>query len=215
MALNNLAGLKASAAAWIERSGDPAVSTIIDDCVTLCEARINKTPSMRIPEMETEGTLTLIDGKAQLPVDFLAMKRVVANTSPQRLLQYAEPGWFSQAYPLGGTDESSGFYTIAGTLSPGGPGPTQQMLHSRSPATLGIVYYARVPSLATVDPNWLLIKAPDIYLYGTILELLVALEGDAQDKYAGLLASSIESLAATQTYSRGGVLTQRASMPAP
>jgi hypothetical protein len=36
-----------------------------------------------------------------------------------------------------------------------------------------------------------------------------------QDKYAGLLASSIESLVQAQTYSRGGVLTQRASMPAP
>ena len=53
------------------------------------------------------------------------------------------------------------------------------------------------------------------YPHGTILELLVALEGDAQDKYAGLFGSAIESLVAAQTYSRGGVLTQRASMPAP
>jgi hypothetical protein len=226
MALNNLAGLKASALAWIERSGDPAAETIIDDCVTLCEARVNKTPTFRMPEMETEGTLYLVNGTAQLPVDFLAMKRVVANASSPRLLAYAEPGWYAEAFPSSGTDEGCGFYTIAGTLnspsspSPGGGAPTvttQQTLRSKASSTLGIVYYARVPSLAATDPvpNWLLVKSPDIYLYGTILELLVALEGESQDKYAGLFGSAIESLVAAQTYSRGGVLTQRASMPAP
>jgi hypothetical protein len=226
MALNNLAGLKASAAAWIERAGDPAVTSIVDDCVALAEARINKVPTLRLAEMETEGTLTLTNERASLPADFLAMKRVVANASSPRLLAYAEPGWYAEAYPSAGTDEGCGFYTIAGTLnspsspSPGGGAPTvttQQTLHSKAASTLGIVYYARVPSLASIDPvpNWLLVKAPDVYLYGTILELLVALEGDAQDKYAGLFGSAIESLVAAQTYSRGGVLTQRASMPAP
>jgi hypothetical protein len=204
MALNNLAGLKAAAAAWIERTNDIAVTSIVDDCVTLCESRINQTPTLRVPEMETEATLTLVDGAATLPTDFLAMKRVVANTSPTRLISYAEPGWYAEAYPSSGTDESSAFYSIVG-----------RSLQSRSSATLGIVYYARVPALATTDPNWLLTKAPDVYLYGTILELLVALEGDQQDKYAGLFGSSIESLVAAQAYSRGGVLTQRASMPAP
>jgi len=215
MALDNLAGLKASALAWVERVGDPAAETIVGDCVTLCESRINKTPTFRIPEMETEDTLTLINGSAQLPADFLAMKRVVANYSVPRLLQYAEPGWYSQAFSSSGTDESCGFYTIAGALALTDPGPPQQTLHSKASSTLGIVYYAKVPSLTTTDPNWLLLKSPDIYLYGTILEMLVALEGESQDKYAGLFGSAVESLVASQTYSRGGVLTQRASMPAP
>jgi hypothetical protein len=222
MALNNLAGLKASAAAWIERAGDPAVESIVSDCVTLCETRINKTPTMRIPEMETEVTLPLIDERATLPPDFLAMKRVTANASSPRLLKYAEPGWYQDAYPRPGGE--SDFYSIYGTdtlftdidsTETLPPGVSVQILHAKTSGTVTVLYYARVPSLATVDPNWLLIKAPDIYLYGTILELLVALEGDMQDKYAGLLASSIESLVQAQTYSRGGVLTQRASMPAP
>jgi len=204
MALNNLAGLKAAAAAWIERSNDIAVTSIVDDCVTLCEARVNKTPDFRLPEMETEDTLTLVDGAAALPVDFLAMKRVVANASSPRLLSYAEPGWYQEAFPSSGTDDAAGFYTIVGTT-----------LHSKASSTLGIVYYARVPALATTDPNWLLLKSPDVYLFGTILEVLVALEGDAQDKYAGLFSSAVEGLIQSQTYSRGGVLTQRASMPAP
>jgi hypothetical protein len=216
MALNNLAGLKAAAAAWIERSNDIAVTSIIDDCVTLCEARVNKTPDFRLAEMETEGTLTLANGTSPLPVDFLAMKRVVANTSSPRVLKYAESGWYQEAFPSSNTDEGCGFYTIAGTQTSLGVGnEMQQTLHSKASSTLGIIYYAKVPALTTVDPNWLLIKSPDVYLFGTILEVLVALEGDGQDKYAGLFSSAVEGLITSQTFSRGGTLTQRASMPAP
>jgi hypothetical protein len=222
MALDNLAGLKASALAWVERVGDPAAESIVADAVTLCEARVNKTPTFRLPEMETEVTLPLIDERLTLPPDFLAAKRVVANGSPSRLLQYAEPGWYQEAYPYpGGT---SGFYSIYGTdtlftdndsTETLPPGVSVQILHAKAASTVSVLYYAKVPALVTTDPNWLLIKSPDIYLYGTILEMLVALEGESQDKYAGLFGSAVESLVAAQTYSRGGVLTQRASMPAP
>jgi hypothetical protein len=204
MALNNLAALKASALAWIERTGDPAAETIIGDCVTLCEARINKNPNFRLSTMETEATLTLVDGAADLPADFLAMHRVVADYSVPRLLDYAEPGWFHDAYPIGGTDEEGGFYTIVGST-----------IRARSSSTLGIVYYAKVPALADEDPNWLLTKAPDVYLYGTILELLNALEGNGVEKYGGMFGAAVEGLIQAETFSRGGVLTMRASMPAP
>jgi hypothetical protein len=202
MALNNLAGLKASAAAWIERAGDPTVATIIDDCVTLCEARVNKTPDFRISHMETGAELTLVDGRATLPDNFLAMKRVVVASLTPYVLDYAEPGTYGPILP--GTWEGQ-FYTIVG-----------REIRARTAFPLTILYYARVPALTVADDtNWLLVRAPDIYLYGTILEMLVALEGDAQDKYAGLFAGAVEGLIQSETYSRGGVLTQRASMPAP
>jgi hypothetical protein len=229
MALDTYANLKASALAWIERTGDPAAETIIDDCVTLCEARLNKTPTLRLSHMETQAVLTLTDGQAALPADFLAMKRVVSGYGPgggfdegfdegfdvgvpgvpvlvgiARLIRYAEPGWYDQAHPTGTVEPAASFYTIVGTT-----------LHCRSSSTLGIVYYARIPPLATNDPNWLLEKAPDVYLFGTILELLNALEGDATGKYAGLFSSAVDSLIASETFSRGGVLTMRAHMPAP
>ena len=223
MALDTYAALKASALAWVERTGDPAAETIVDDCVTLAEARLNKHPTLRLSHMETQATLTGTNGSAELPADFLAMKRVVSNyaegepgggfdsgfdegfdiamgvpSSYRGLLTYAEPGWwYGQAYP-------SSFYTIIGTT-----------LRARVSGTVGIVYYAKVPPLATNDPNWLLTEAPDVYLFGTILELLNALEGDATGKYAGLFSSAVDSLIASETFSRGGVLTMRAHMPAP
>src|SRR5204862_549146 len=83
--------------------------------------------------------------------------RVVANTSPTRLLQYAEPGWFSEN--VGTTSDSSGFYTIAGTQTLADPSLAQQALHARSSAQLSILYYAMVPSLTVVNPNWLLLRS--------------------------------------------------------
>jgi hypothetical protein len=229
MALDTLSALKASALAWIDHTNVPGATAIVDDCVALCEARVNKNPNLRLSTMETEVALTLADGKVALPSDFLAMKRVVAGYGPGggfttgfdagfdigsasdpvqiatlRLLTYAEPGWYDQAYPLIGSDVTCNFYTIVGTT-----------LHTKASADIGIVYYAKVPPLATTDPNWLLSKAPDVYLYGTIMELLNALEGDATQKYGGLFNSAVEALIASETFSRGGTLTQRASMPAP
>jgi hypothetical protein len=202
MALTNLAGLRAAALAWIERTGDPAAETIVDDCVTLCESRINKTPDFRISHMETSATITLEDGSAYLPSDFLAMKRVVAATSTPYVLDYAEPGTYG---PTASAPWEGQFYTIVGLK-----------IRARTSSTLTILYYARVPALTGTDnTNWLLSKAPDIYLYGTILEMLVALEGEQQDKYAGLFSAALESLIQSETYSRGGALRQHASMPAP
>ena len=60
-----------------------------------------------------------------------------------------------------------------------------------------------------------MVKAPDVYLYGTILEVLNALEGDAVEKYAGMFGAAVQGLIQSETFSRGGVLTMRASMPAP
>jgi hypothetical protein len=228
MALDTYAGLKAAALAWIDHTGVPGATDIVDDCVTLCESRINKHPMLRLSSMEDEVALALADGTAPLPTDFLAMKRVVAGygagggfdtgfdvgfdtvdaspvrLSPLRLLAYAEPGWYDQAYPLGGIEESCNFYTIVGSE-----------IRSQAGPYLGILYYAKLPPLRTNDTNWLLRKAPDVYLFGTILELLNALEGDAAGKYAGLFNSAVEELITSETFSRGGVLTMRASMPAP
>ena len=147
MPLDTYAALKASALSWIERTGDPAAENIISDCVTLCEARVNKVPNFRLSNMETEATLTVVDGSADLPADFLAMHRVTANYSVPRVLTYAEPGWYAKAYPFPMPGEEGGFYTIVGSTL-------------RAHADVDIVYYAAVPPLATTDPNWLIGQGP-------------------------------------------------------
>jgi len=204
MALDNYSNLKTAVLAWTERPGDEAAAGIIDDCVTLCEARINKTPDLRLGDMETVRELTLEDEKVALPSDFLAAKRVMVQSNPQKLLQYAEPGWYQGAFPFASANEGCGFYTIF-----------DGFLRAKTASTLSLLYYASLPPLVSAGSNWLLRKAPDVYLYGTICELLNALEGNSTQKYLGLFGASVEALINSETFSRGGVLTMRASMPAP
>jgi hypothetical protein len=157
---------------------------------------------MRISHMETGAIITLEDGRGELPADFLAMKRVVVSTGVPYVLDYAEPSTYGPSAPI---EEGTQFYTIVG-----------REIRARTASTLTILYYAKIPPLTSVEnTNWLLTKAPDIYLYGTILELLNALEGDGVEKYAGMFGAAVEGLIQSETFSRGGTLTMRASMPAP
>ncbi len=87
--------------------------------------------------------------------------------------------------------------------APAAPGPPAEM-----------VYYARVPALASSPSgsNWLLEKAPAVYLYGTLLELMPFIRAD--DRLAGwfaLYATAIAGLQAQADRSArsGDALTQR------
>lgn len=205
MSLTNLAGLKTAAAAWMARGGEATVTTIIDDCVTLCEARINKIPDLRVREMETvPSAITLTAGSGALPTDFLAMKDVTANTATLIGLDYTDPGTYKRATAeFSSTSDSYAFYTIIGST-----------IRSASSATLNLIYYAKVPSLTVTDPNWLLTKAPEVYLYGLLLELKLALGDDDADRWGTLFASAIQGLIGSETFNRSGVMVKRASTQA-
>ena len=43
---------------------------------------------------------------------------------------------------------------------------------------LALTYYASIPALADDDTNWLLDKAPDLYLYASLLEAAPYLKND-------------------------------------
>lgn len=205
MSLTTYAGLKTAAATWIERVGATEVTDIIDDCVILCESRINKVPDLRVQAMETEpAAITLTAGSGALPTDFLALKSVVANTSPVVGLDYADPFTYKRkASPFTSTSDDFPLYTIIGTT-----------IRSLSSATLSIIYYAKVPPLATAV-NWLLTKAPEVYLYGTILELAIALERDDTDKWGTLFAGAIQGLITSETFNRSGQMVKQPSGPFP
>lgn len=62
--------------------------------------------------------------------------------------------------------------------------------------TLSLHYYARVPALTDADPsNWVLVYAPDIYLYGALIHSAPYLQDDPRIQvWASLYQSAVESL---------------------
>lgn len=208
MALSTYAGLQAAVLAWAERTGDSTASDKLADCVVLVESRLNNLPDFRVLEMEDDETLTLSSGSANLPSNFLSVKRVTANTDPTQVLEYAEPGWFQEAYPSTATDDDCKFYTVVGN---GGT----LTLRSKSSATLELVYFEKIPALASNDPNWLLTKAPNVYLYGTLLELALALGHDEADRWGALFTSAVNTLISAEGFRKGASLARRAQDHAP
>lgn len=153
MPLDTYSGLKTAISAWAMRTGDVQFEAQVPDFITLCERRINRT--LRIAGMERLTEVALVDGVASLPDDYLEW----------RLFR-------SQSYPFGEIEFST----------PGASADVSQAIGSSfggSVDAVTLLYYAKVPPLSDAAPtNWLLEKAPDLYLYGSLLEAAPYMEED-------------------------------------
>ncbi len=64
------------------------------------------------------------------------------------------------------------FYTSLGLLLEVGPTPDQTY-------TAELAYYQKIPPLSS-GPNWLILKNPDLYLYGSLLHSAPYLQDDSR-----------------------------------
>lgn len=139
--------------------------------IQLAEARLNRL--LDDPEMEVSVTLTG-DG-ADLPDDFGSM--VSIGTSDGHPLTEMGNIEYAAILPISGI---SRYYTIReGKVYyvPGAANPT-------------LVYRRRIPALTSGNPtNWLLTLAPDVYLYGTLIQAFV---WDHDEDRAGLYKSAFD-----------------------
>lgn len=114
---------------------------------------------LRVQSMVTDDTLTVTDGEATLPTDFLAL--ISAKTgSPSRDLEVRDTGWLTDAYPNGSNGPSS-FISLSGT--------TLTTFYSGT-SSIDLKYFAKIPALTDSNTtNWLITKSPMTYLYGALL----------------------------------------------
>jgi hypothetical protein len=134
--------------------------------VRLCEAHANR--AIRHSDMIVDAVLTLTDGVAALPANFLEMDYLGDDAGcrykgvEQSLLR---------EYP-----NRLGVYYISGS----------NLYASQFAATLNARYYASLTSLATSasTTNWLLQKHPNAYFYGVLKEAYEFLENDDRAMWA-------------------------------
>jgi hypothetical protein len=186
MSISSFSELKTAAQDWSERSD---LSAKAGDFVTLCDVRIRKAlaaSSLRLREMETTSDLVPTSGVCTLPTDFMAVKRVTAQTDPIRRLKYASQDWLDEAFPYGTTDLPV-YFTITGASLNTAP---------LSAYNIRLTYYAYPAVLSDGNTtNWLLDKYPDVYLYGTLVELAAYIEDDAAtQKWLGFFQGAIQGL---------------------
>jgi len=168
MALANFSDLKASIADWLARDD---LITQIDDFIDLFEAEFNR--NMRLESMKGEATLTTSSsvGTVNLPTDFLEMDNLSFDSTP-RDITFVTTKQLKQTR-LGSQNDRPTAYTITGSSTSGGAKRVQFGPIPSGTSTLTAEYYQQLPTLnSTNTSNWLLVKHPGAYLYGSLKQAL-------------------------------------------
>lgn len=200
MAINSYATLRTAIADWLARED---LGDYIQDFVTLAENWLNygslDSSPLRCREMETTATLTMTDGVGTVPSDFLQTIRAVEDGSVRQVLQYITPQAMDTLLPsrYGGPGY---FYTIVGDELQTAPLVSNDVL---------LTYYQALPPLAENDENWLILKAPGIYLRASLAQAAEFLKNDAeaakQASMAQALMAGLNRSDMVGRYARAGV----------
>jgi len=159
MAISSYSELQTAVSNWLDR---PDLAGIIPDFIFLAEAKFNR--RLRTMEMESRATTDTIAGQAfyALPDDALAITNIQLNTNPKTVLERYTKEQVDREYATG-TGQPRVFTLNANQIELG-PSPDSNY-------ELEISYYEEIPVLSdTNTTNWLLDQAPDLYLYGALME---------------------------------------------
>ena len=185
MAITTYAELQTSIANWLNRDD---LTTVIPDFISLTEAGINR--SLRHYKMINRVDATLDSRYVQMPADWMETVRfsiTSGNTYKIELISRDDMLEYRQ-----NTADVSGrprFYANIGDTIEVFPTPDADY-------QMQLQYYAKTPALSNTNAsNWLLTSAPDIYLYGALVQAAPYLNDDARTQtWAALYASAMQSL---------------------
>jgi hypothetical protein len=137
-----------------EATPSGTLSDNFDKWIAMAEARFNR--ELRTPDMETTVTLSATEADTALPDDYLAMRAIYEDGSPDSPLSALPPPSVRQEYD-GTPGQPQAYILVSGGLRLVPPPDTQYLL--------SLDYYAKIEALSDVVPyNWLLLKHPDAYV---------------------------------------------------
>jgi len=180
--ITNYSTLQAAIADYLNRAD---LTSQIPMFIQFVEADLNT--RLRCREMIVRAEATSDNEYVQLPADWLEAinLQIVDGASPLRFitLDKADEINFSQAYT------QVAFYSLMNGAIELVPAPTTDI-------DIEMVYYSKIPALTDVNTtNWLLTKAPDVYLYGALVHAAPFLLDDQRTStFAAFYGSRIEGL---------------------
>jgi hypothetical protein len=178
------AGLYASIADFLNRQD---LTSAIPDFVTMAEGQMNE--RLRVRRMIGRSSATVSTEFADVPDDFLGP--ISATLTDNTALDCITVDALAAMKRNGGVVSANGnpcAYAVVGG----------QFQFYRAPSAsleIDLVYYTRLPALATTGTNWLLTARPDIYLYGALLQSAPYLQDDARiTTWANLFTTLLDDL---------------------
>lgn len=192
MPISTYAELKSAVADWLNRDD---LTSVISSFIALAEADLNRT--LRDYRMEKRSTATLEAQYSALPGDWVETIRLQLTDGTSRLELVSDGALADlRAMRSDATGKPTHYAHTAGGLE---LFPTPDASYEAE-----LVYVAKVPTLSdTATTNWLLSAAPDVYLYGALVQSAPYLKDDARATvWAGLYQSAITNLNAASERSR-------------
>jgi hypothetical protein len=150
MTISTYTELQTAIENWSNRSD---LDSVIPDFIAISEAEFNR--RLKTSYQEDRTTVTVTAHAVSLPTDFASIRSL---TDRYGELDYLTPGQFE---PFERDNDVVRFYTLV-----------EEGIRTMSDAgELTLVYYKKVPALASNSTNWLLTNHPDLYLYRGLQEL--------------------------------------------
>ncbi len=182
MAINTYATLKTSVTSWLDVTVT-SLSTMIDDLVTIAEARIFRETRTRDTEATLTGTIS--SGVIAVPSDYVALKFARLTTSPSTILERRSAQWLYAAYPQRSSEGKPLVIAREGSNFIFGP-------YSDSGYTLAGTYYKKLAALSSTN-HALFTNNPDLYLFACLAESEIVIGRDSriaiwEAKYQKILA---------------------------
>ena len=187
------ASLQSAVIEYLARDQDVTLIARIPTFIQLAEARFNR--QLFVRQMEKRAT-ALVDPAVtepefiSLPADFQSMRRVrLCDVTGKPWLEF-KSGVQMDDYRFGTANVAARprYFTVFGHEIELAPTPDAAY-------TIEMVYRQNIPPLASNGTNWLLTLAPDLYLYGALLESAPYLKEDARIQTWGLgLTSALGDL---------------------
>ena len=212
MALTNYSELVAAVQQWMGDRTD--LYGYVPDFITLCETEINhgdgSGPGLRVREMETSATVTLTSGTGTLPTDYLEWRQVRSLEATARDLKYITPSLALEMFPTSYAAPAV-YFTITGSSLTAYPTPSTNVT---------LLYYAKVAALTeSATTNWLMTKAPNVYLFGALKQAAIfehddgagAMEETKGARFDRLFKSALAALTLSEQSARWARGASRAS----
>jgi hypothetical protein len=190
---------------YLARDQDAALIARIPSFIQLAEAKFNRQLFVRQMEKRATAVVNLASSEREfisLPSDFQSMRRArLSSVTGKPCLEF-KSGMQIDEYRFGISNVPARprYFTVFGSEIELVPTPDAAY-------TVEMVYRQSIPALASNDTNWLLTLAPDLYLYGALLETAPYIKEDARIQTWGLglnsALSELNNLGLTSTFNAG------------
>ena len=184
MSITNHAELKTAVANWLKRND---LTSYIDDFIALAEVRINRDVASFIRPLralESQATGVVNTETLALPTGYAGTKRFSLTIGgSDRVLEYGTPEQVARF----DHDGLPVYYTINGSNFHIYPHPVAGYDYK-------LDYLKNLDSLS-LGANWLITNAPDVYLYGTLLQATPYIKNDKRiPVWEGLYQKALNDL---------------------